>query len=250
MCFLLLHHRVHDSLPVVLLANRDEERGRPFHAPARWPHDPAVIAPKDTRAGGTWLGVREASFVVAITNRGVRVPDGVRSRGRLVEDLLGRESVYEAIAWLDSHLSEAAYAGFHLLLADADRALVVRHERSPTPRPLRDEHVMQLAPGSHVVTNRHELRAVPVPPEATIESSEPLDAVFERLATLARDPAPRLPGGHSILQSGATHGTVCSALIALPGPGGDEPHFRFAGGPPDVAPFEPLALTPDGPTGR
>ena len=244
MCFLLLHHRVHESLPVVLLANRDEQRDRPFQAPARWPHDPAVIAPKDARAGGTWLGVREGSFVVAITNRGVRVPDGVRSRGRLVEDLLGRESVEEALPWLGTHLRETPYAGFHLLLADADRALAIRHERSPTPRPLREEHVIQLGPGSHVVTNRHELREVPVPPEATIQPTEPLDAIFERLAVLARDPAPRLPGGHSIMQGGAIHGTVCSALIALPGSGSDGLHIRFAGGPPDLAPFEPLDLGP------
>ncbi len=250
MCFLLLHHRVHESSPLVLLANRDEERGRIFHPPARWSHDPSVIAPRDTRAGGTWLGVRGASFVVAITNRGVRVPGGVRSRGRLVEDLLGLENVDTALPWLEAHMREAAYAGFHLLLADADRALVVRHQRSSAPRPLLEEHVLPLGPGTHVVTNRHELEAVPTPPEATIASDEPIDEILERLAELSRDPAPRLPGGHSILQAGRTHGTVCSALIALPGSEAEGLHFRFAGGSPDAAPFLPLDLRTGGPTGR
>jgi hypothetical protein len=209
-----------------------------------------VIAPRDARAGGTWLGVRDASFVVAITNRGVRVPEGVRSRGQLVEDLLGFPSVDAALPWLEGHMREVAYAGFHLLLADAEQALVVRHLRAPAPRPLLEDNVLRLGPGTHVVTNRHELAAVPIPPEATIEPGESVEDVFGRLATLARDPAPRLPGGHSILQTGETHGTVCSALIALPTTGADRLHFRFAGGSPDAAPFEPLDLRARGGSGR
>src|SRR5437016_13775147 len=106
MCVLLVHHRVRDDMPVVLLANRDEDFDRPFAPPFLWPES-GIVAPRDLRAGGTWVGVGRgrAGLVAAITNRRTRAPrTNVRSRGLLVADVLSRRDVDDAAAWLDDHL--------------------------------------------------------------------------------------------------------------------------------------------------
>ena len=47
----------HPDYPLILAANRDEFYDRPT-APARfWDDAPAILAGRDLKAGGTWLGI-------------------------------------------------------------------------------------------------------------------------------------------------------------------------------------------------
>ena len=56
MCTLIAFHRVWTDAPLVVATNRDEAYDRPS-APPRWlDGEPAVLAPLDERAGGTWMG--------------------------------------------------------------------------------------------------------------------------------------------------------------------------------------------------
>jgi hypothetical protein len=235
-CLLLLHHRTREDHPVVLLANRDEAYDRPFREPRLLDETLGIVAPTDTLAGGTWLGVNRHGVVAAITNRpGEDRREGLRSRGRLVLDALRHDSARRSLDAAAKHLRTTAYAGFHLLVADPAEAFVIRHRGAATPTPPRPEDVLVLGPGVHVLTNLHEPGAVPAPEGGHPDPAEPIERTLERLARLATDERPRLPGRHRILKRGATRGTVCSAILA-------PPIFRFAAGPPDRAPFVDVPL--------
>ena len=55
---------------MLIAANRDEMRGRPWSPPGRhWPQRPGIVAGQDREAGGTWLGANDAGVVAAVLNR-------------------------------------------------------------------------------------------------------------------------------------------------------------------------------------
>ncbi len=242
MCFLLLHHRARPGWPLVLLANRDEYFDHPFDGPALRDDEHGIVAPRDLRAGGTWLGMNRHGVVAAITNRGGRSPDGVRSRGQLVQDALRHTRAVEGVAWAREHLAETAYAGFNLLLADRSDAVAIRHAgASEAVRPAESD-VATLTPGAHALSNLHDLDEVPVPAAGLVGApEEAIESVLERLTQLARDDTTELPGGHRILKRAPNRGTVCSALHALPASAGEGEIFRFAGGAPDQTAFQPVS---------
>src|SRR2546423_287381 len=68
MCLLVLAWQAHPRYRLVVAANRDEYHERAAAALAKWPPPAALIAGRDLRAQGTWLGVdRERRFGV-VTN--------------------------------------------------------------------------------------------------------------------------------------------------------------------------------------
>ncbi len=68
MCLIALAYRAHPRYPFIVAANRDEFLDRAT-APARfWPEAPHILAGKDLRAGGTWMGVTRFGRFAAITN--------------------------------------------------------------------------------------------------------------------------------------------------------------------------------------
>lgn len=236
MCFLLLHHRTRADAPLVLLANRDEAYDRAFDPPSWRGPGRRVLAPRDRRAGGTWLGVTRSGLLAALTNRREAAPAvATPSRGLLVERALTRSDARSAVGLVTRHLATTPYAGFNLLLADAREAYVVHHPGSAAPRRPRAGDVVALPAGVHVLTNLHDRGEVPVPREGAPRPEEPLHATLDRLERLAADGLTPLPGDHRILKRGTSRGTVCSAVLAL-GPAGRFA-LRFADGPPDRAPF-------------
>ena len=65
MCTIVLLRRPGHPWPVVLAANRDEMRDRPWRAPGRhWSDRPQVIAGLDLTGGGSWLGLNERVLAV------------------------------------------------------------------------------------------------------------------------------------------------------------------------------------------
>ena len=68
MCTLIAIHRRIPGAPLVVAANRDEFLDRPTEGPAVRDGDPApVLAPRDVRAGGTWLGLGAHGVFAAVT---------------------------------------------------------------------------------------------------------------------------------------------------------------------------------------
>jgi uncharacterized protein with NRDE domain len=106
----------HPKYPFIVAANRDEFYARPTAGAAFWEDAPHVLAGRDLREGGTWLGVSKDGRFAAVTN--YRGPDtGIAepvSRGRLVGDYLRGDR--EATDYL-ARVARAAqcYRGFNLV---------------------------------------------------------------------------------------------------------------------------------------
>lgn len=144
MCLIAFAHRAHPAYPLVVAANRDELHARPSAPAAWWPDAPGVLAGRDLRAGGTWMGITRTGRFAAVTNYREWPPEaGELSRGALVAGFLAGElAPAEYAARVDAE--GARYAGFNLLLGDGD-TLVYLSNRAPGPR--------TLAPGVYALSN-------------------------------------------------------------------------------------------------
>ena len=121
MCLLVLAWNAHPRYRLVLAANRDEYHERPADALARWPA-PDILAGRDQKAGGTWLGLDRARRFGVVTNfRELQRPRrSAPSRGRLIPDYLGSPQTPESyLARLET--DAPGYSGFNLLVGDAEQ---------------------------------------------------------------------------------------------------------------------------------
>jgi uncharacterized protein with NRDE domain len=237
MCLLALRWRIVPGAPVVLAANRDESLGRAFEPPRLHEGPVPFVAPVDRTAGGTWLGLNAAGIAVALTNRPQReaVPTR-RSRGLLVADALRAASADRLRDALESHLrgQRSIYNNFHLLVASADAAFVVRYHDGWT-------ELTDLAEGDHFLTNEDELDE-PRPAGVAAAPAATAAAEADRLAAALADHSASLPGGRAPCKHGEEgRGTVSATVLALPDAGLPAAILRFAAGPPCTAPFEDLS---------
>jgi uncharacterized protein with NRDE domain len=119
MCLIVLAWQVHPAYALALAGNRDEYHARPTLPAAFWPDHPEVLAGRDLKAGGTWLGVTRQGRFAAITN--YRDPSQFeqqrRSRGELPQEfLLGNMPPKAWLETLKTRLSD--YNDFNLLAGD------------------------------------------------------------------------------------------------------------------------------------
>ena len=119
MCILFIAVNQHDDYPLIIAANRDEFHARPTASSEYWQTQPELLAGKDLKAGGTWMGVTRNGKVAALTN--VRDPktlrDDARSRGELATQfLLGNDDHFTVAARLQA--SRADYNGYNFLYGD------------------------------------------------------------------------------------------------------------------------------------
>jgi uncharacterized protein with NRDE domain len=121
MCLIFVAYRQCADYPLIVAANRDEYYRRPSAVAHFWDDAPKVLAGRDLKALGTWLGVTREGRFAAITN--FRDPRRNRhnapSRGRLVGDYLRGEASPSAYC-KEISASGGAYNGFNLLLGDRD----------------------------------------------------------------------------------------------------------------------------------
>jgi uncharacterized protein with NRDE domain len=120
MCLILLAYGVHPEYRLVLAANRDEFYDRPTQPMAFWEDHPDILAGRDLKGGGTWLGITRSGRIAAITN--YREPGGPKpgapSRGHLVSDFLSGNSSSQAYLEAVSAIGQT-YSGFNLIVGDA-----------------------------------------------------------------------------------------------------------------------------------
>lgn len=242
MCTLIVAWQCFEDAPVCVAANRDEATDRPSSPPELRDGDPAVVAPRDRRAGGTWLGYNADGVLVGVTNRWMP-GEGERSRGLLVDDALGARSAATAVETVESALRAREYAPFHLLAADGEDCLLVTHDAE------RDA-VRSLAPGVHVVVNvgfdgewfRPERR-----PEAGAAQAANAERVRAALAPetgetpsewTARAGAVLGDHDYGVCIHREGFGTRSSALIRL----GADRAFEYADGPPCETAFRPVEV--------
>ncbi|SEG77749.1 NRDE family protein [Marinobacterium lutimaris] len=114
MCLIVFALNADPDWPFLLLANRDEFHARPTRSLHYWPDAP-VIAGRDLRANGSWMGLSRDGRFAALTNyRDGREPlQQGASRGQLVTDFLCGDRPAS-----DYLPSTEVRSGYNLLWAD------------------------------------------------------------------------------------------------------------------------------------
>jgi uncharacterized protein with NRDE domain len=235
MCLLALFFRVVEDAAVVVGANREEFYARPGEAPQLLDRTLKSIGGRDPYAGGTWLAINEEGVLVAVTNRRkTQIPAPVRSRGLLVRDALNCASAAAAVELATHELEQNRYAGCNLLIADAERAVVLQAGDWLRVRPL--------PPGLHVLANSD------VNDESDGRVAHALSWLYRQPYTSGRDCLKALQqicsnqteGGPPICLSGPDKGTVSSSLIAVRQPLVRSTYLH-AQGPPDRTAYEDIS---------
>ncbi|HQG95854.1 MAG TPA: NRDE family protein [Smithellaceae bacterium] len=120
MCLIIFAYDVHPSYKLVLAANRDEFYDRPSASADFWKDYPDLLAGRDLKEKGTWLGITRQGKFAAITN--YRDPASfmfdAKSRGKLVKDFLGGKNNAEEFIKKISR-QDAKYNGYNLILQDS-----------------------------------------------------------------------------------------------------------------------------------
>jgi uncharacterized protein with NRDE domain len=122
LCLIFFAFKAHPIYDLILFANRDEYYERQTEPARFWDDFPDLLAGRDIKGGGTWIGVTRAGKFAAITN--FRDPssrsDHAPSRGELVTDyLLGDDG---ADLYMENLVKKAEnYNGFNLLAGDRNR---------------------------------------------------------------------------------------------------------------------------------
>lgn len=239
MCTLIALHRCVPGAPLVVAANRDEYFDRPSEGPAvRATSYGVILAPRDVKAGGTWLGLNASGLFAALTNRRCAELDPARrSRGLLVVEALEAATADEAAEMIES-LPNAAYNPFNLLVADRARAWAFTYDGAATRIPLE--------PGACVIGNADPTLPPPPKLERIARRAERAAAAGAAGALDALAEVCRSHGGGGALDDPCVHtplyGTRSSTLLRLGERDGDGV-LRFVEGAPcenDYVDYTPL----------
>jgi uncharacterized protein with NRDE domain len=172
MCTLALYFKIFPGNSLAVAANRDEHYDRPSAPPSIIERSPTIVAGRDLRAGGTWLGINEYGLLVGILNRrhqpGSVTEDAYRSRGLLCLDLLRLRQLADVEQML-LDLAPRDYQPFTVVCADMDRACVAYNTEQTINR-------IGLSDGLHVFSNSFEFGA----------PSEKVDRVYQRFLNLSQ----------------------------------------------------------------
>jgi uncharacterized protein with NRDE domain len=240
MCLIVVAWHARADLPLVVAANRDEWRDRPAERARWWPDHPGILAGRDLKAGGTWLGITRDGRFAAITN--YRDPAERRStapsRGALAIDyLLGDEPPARYL----TRLLEVAdrYNAFNLIVGDA-RSLFYFGSKEGTLR--------EIAPGVHGLSNHlldepwPKVRRGREAMERALGDADPSVRLFEMLSQSAAAADAELPETgvglawerrlSPALITGPEYGTRCSTVVTVAASGEVrfEERTRDAGG--------------------
>jgi uncharacterized protein with NRDE domain len=124
MCLALIALDSHPGYSLIVAANRDEFYDRPTAPAAFWAEAPSVLAGRDLKAGGTWLGIDRAGRFAVVTNyrQGKRERTAPLSRGHLVSNFLttdtGARDHFTQVERDGGH-----YNGFNLIAGDGHELL-------------------------------------------------------------------------------------------------------------------------------
>ena len=202
MCVVALAHRVHPDWPLILIGNRDEFHERPAAPLHEWDDGSGLVAGRDLRAGGTWLGVhRPSGRTVVVTNVRGAMPDPAKeSRGALVSDLLRGEGHFADPAAEDL----PRFNAFNLFAVGGDAARLLTNR----PVPL----IMPLEPGVHALANE--------PVDAPCPRAERLRAALEATVAAGTDPETLLDtlmaeDAPALFLRGDVYGTRASTLVLI-----------------------------------
>ncbi|MGE5638919.1 MAG: NRDE family protein [Clostridia bacterium] len=194
MCLVVLAWQALPDLPLAVAANRDEFHAREAAPAAFWDDAPAILAGRDLRAKGTWMGVARDGRFAAVTNyRGATEPSAPHSRGSLPVRFLSSNLPVEEFM-RETQAQAKTYSGFNLLAAD-DRELWWLSNRDSAPR--------RLEPGFYGLGN------------FLLDSPdvEPVKRSFTAAAALSPAPEPFFAEVAKAKIVNPAYGTRCSTVL-------------------------------------
>ena len=249
MCTVVILRRPGHDWPLVLAANRDEMRDRPWDGPARhWPDRAHVTAGRDILAGGTWMGVNDDGLVACVLNRmNTLGPDpDKRSRGELPLEALDHAEARIATEAL-SHINPDAYRPFNLVVADAISAWWVRNDGERVTSFEIESGVSMVTAHdlNDTVTSARTRKHLPrfrAAPPPTPDTDDLNDAWFGWKPLMADGSG--APDETMCVDLDIGFGTVSSSLVALSAPRHPPkaPVWWFAAGSPDETDYQQVLL--------
>ena len=239
MCTVVALIRPSHRYPLLLAANRDEHRKRPWDPPARhWPDQPDIVAGRDRTAGGTWMGVNRAGVVAAILNRaGTLGPAvGKRSRGEIPLLALRHPNAEQAAAAV-GRIDAAEWRDFNLVVGDRFGAFFIRGlgRGHPTAERLPDDVAMVTAYDPNDLESPRVARHLPRLRGDLPDGPDDWAGWRTILSDRSGD-----VGQQINVSPRGDFATVCSSFVAVPAAG--TPIWLFAAGPPHEAEFRPVDL--------
>ncbi|MGM7701537.1 NRDE family protein [Pseudalkalibacillus sp. Hm43] len=189
MCVLFFAYKIHNQYPLIVAANRDEFYERPTAPVHFWEDDPSILAGRDLKEKGTWMGVSTKGRFAALTNfRDPNEPtENKISRGQLVSDYLkSKKDTFEFLK--EKQEDRNHYRGYNLIVGNEEALFYYSNVQN---------EIRELPPGIYGLSN-HFLDT-PWPKvergkedlEQCLSKSEEMDeeCLFEILNN--RDPADR-----------------------------------------------------------
>nr|WP_106779070.1 NRDE family protein [Lysinibacillus timonensis] len=120
MCLINLHFQEHPKYKLVIVANRDEEYSRPTKAAHYWEDQPNILAGRDLKEMGTWLGVSKQGKFAALTNfRDPTLPSAPMSRGEIVKSFLENDVHPSDFIKQLAH-NRKLYGGYNVIVGNGD----------------------------------------------------------------------------------------------------------------------------------
>lgn len=148
MCLINFQLNDHEKYKLILAANRDEEYHRPTEPARFWDDNKNILAGRDLRGTGTWLGITRNGRIAALTNirnRDELLKTNQKTRGLLVSEFLQKES--EPMEYLRNISSEAdEYSGFNLIVGDSDSLYYLNNY---------EKEIVSVEDGIHGLSNHH-----------------------------------------------------------------------------------------------
>jgi uncharacterized protein with NRDE domain len=163
MCLIAFRLAPEAFAPLVFVSNRDEFYARPTAPASFWSDAPEVLAGRDLKGGGTWMGVTKTGRWAALTN--VREPHrhdpDAPSRGDLVAEYLrGTQRPMDYLATVAADARR--YNGFNLLVGHGATVAYLANRARANAEPYgvgtdadEVEHAppRRVAPGLHGLSN-------------------------------------------------------------------------------------------------
>jgi len=227
MCLIAIAIAQHPDYPLIIAANRDEFYSRPTASLDYWDEKPHVLAGRDLKSLGTWLGMTTTGRIGAITN--FRHPDALHqksqgpSRGELIRRFL--EGTDPPQTYLDRlRPSKNQYNGFNLVVGEMTELWWYANV---------SDEIKKLTPGIHGISNH--LLNTPWPKvekiksalSGIIEENRAMDAegLFDVLSDQTQPPDDELPDTgvglewerilSPIFISSSIYGTRSSSVILM-----------------------------------
>lgn len=148
MCLVLLAVQHHKEWPLIIAANRDEFVDRPTAPADFWEEMPDILAGRDLKAGGTWMGIHKKTLrFAAITNfrDPKRKKETAPSRGHLVEGYLkGEDGAEHYLGGIAEKGGD--YNGFNLICGTPEELWYYSNTEGI---------IRKITPGVHGLSNAH-----------------------------------------------------------------------------------------------